>query len=304
MTLRVGLSGGIGSGKSTVAARLASLGAVVVDADAVAREVVAPGTAGLGEIEQRFGPDVLAVDGTLDRTALGEIVFGDEAARRDLEAITHPRIRRRSAELMDAAPAGAVVVHDVPLLVEMGLTSDYALTVIVDVPEQERLRRLVEQRGMPREAALARIRAQASDAERASAADVLLDNSGTVEAVHDRVDELWAGWLAPFAARLAAGGRGPRTADPSATGLDADERLLGRLRAALGEVAMDHREDVPELVLPDVSVVDRPDTRRALLVRGFLVGRHPREGPAGGGGAQMLVSADPAQPVCLALREG
>lgn len=197
--LRVGLSGGIGSGKSTVSARLAELGAVVVDADLVAREVVEPGMPSLAEIAERFGPGVIAEDGSLDRPALGAVVFGDEQARRDLEAITHPRIHARSAELFAAAPDDAVVVHDLPLLVEMGRGRSYDLTVIVDVPEEVRLRRLVELRGMEIEQARARIAAQATDEERRAAADVLLDNSGTVEELHTQVDRLWHETLVPLA---------------------------------------------------------------------------------------------------------
>lgn len=196
---RVGLTGGIGSGKSTVAARLGVLGAVVVDADAVAREVVAPGTPGLAEIGARFGPDVIAADGSLDRAGLAAVVFDDAQARRDLEAITHPRIRARSAELMASAPPGSVVVHDIPLLVEMGLAPDYDLVVVVDVPAAERVRRLVELRGMSEEAARARVAAQATDAQRAKVADVLLDNSGTLAELHRAVDHLWEQWLRPAA---------------------------------------------------------------------------------------------------------
>lgn len=151
--LRVGLSGGIGSGKSTVSARLSELGAVVIDADAIAREVVAPGTRALAEIVARFGSAVVTAEGALDRPALGQVVFADPAARRDLESITHPRIAERTAELMAAAPADAVVVHDVPLLVEKSMGSSYDLVVIVWASEQERLRRLVRDRGMnPEEA--------------------------------------------------------------------------------------------------------------------------------------------------------
>ena len=144
----------------------------MVDADAVGREVVGPGTPGLAQIAERFGPDVIATDGSLDRPALGQVVFGDPQARRDLEGITHPLIRRRSQQLFESAPDDAVVVHDVPLLVELGMGADYALTVVVDVPEEERLRRLVELRGMDEQAARSRIRAQADDEQRRAAADV------------------------------------------------------------------------------------------------------------------------------------
>ncbi|MGD8200735.1 dephospho-CoA kinase [Ornithinimicrobium sp. W1679] len=203
--LWVGLSGGIGSGKSTVSARLAEHGAVVVDADRVAREVVTPGMPALAAIVDRFGPQVLGPDGALDRGVLGQVVFADDGARRDLEAITHPRIAARTRELVAAAPDDAVVVHDIPLLVELDRAAGYALTVIVDVPAEERLRRLVQLRGMDPEQARARIEAQVSDEERAAAADVLLDNSGTIEQLHAAVDRLWDRRLVPFAENLRRG---------------------------------------------------------------------------------------------------
>ncbi|MBD3785095.1 MAG: dephospho-CoA kinase [Micrococcales bacterium] len=169
--LRVGLTGGIGSGKSTAAAALADLGAVVVDADAVAREVVQPGRPALAAIAERFGADLVGDDGALDRAALGRVVFADPAALRDLEAITHPAIWERTAELVAAAPEDAVVVHDMPLLVEKGMTGEYHLVLVVGAPEEVRLERLVHDRGMGEDDARARIAAQADDAARRSAAD-------------------------------------------------------------------------------------------------------------------------------------
>ena len=193
---RVGLTGGIGSGKSTVSARLAELGAVVVDYDLLAREAVEPGTAGLEAIVARFGAAVLRADGTLDRPALGSVVFADDAARRDLEAITHPAIRDLAAAREAAAPDGAVVVHDHPLLVEMGMAGLVDLVVVVDVPVELQVRRLVEQRGMDEADARARLAAQTSREDRLAAADVVLDNTGTVEDLRAAVDRLWAarGW--------------------------------------------------------------------------------------------------------------
>ncbi|OLT14708.1 dephospho-CoA kinase [Serinicoccus sp. CUA-874] len=244
MTLRVGLSGGIGSGKSTVSALLADLGAVVVDADAVARQVVEPGMPALAQISERFGPEVLAPDGSLDRPALGRVVFGDEQARRDLEAITHPQIRRRSAELMAAAPDDAVVVHDIPLLVELGMAADYALTVIVDVPEGERVRRLVQDRGMDEQAAGDRVRAQADDAARAAAADVLLDNTGTRDDLRRRVTELWHERLLPFEASLRSR-TPPEGAREPAPGSPEHERLAARARSGTDPEALRRRGIVP-----------------------------------------------------------
>lgn len=288
--LRVGLSGGIGSGKSTVSARLAELGAVVVDADRIAREVVEPGRPALAEIAERFGPGVLTEDGALDRPALGAIVFDDDQARHDLEAITHPRIRARTRELVAAAPADAVVVNDIPLLVETDRVADYALTVIVDVPEEERLRRLVDLRGMPRDQARARIAAQADDTQRRAAADVLLDNSGTVAQLHARVDGLWRERLVPFERNLRSGtlSRRPEqlvVVDPDPDWSAQAARLLARVRTALGDrvVRAEHvgstsvpglpAKDVIDLqvVVADLAVVDDPAVRTALEKVGFLV---------------------------------
>lgn len=196
--LRVGLTGGIGSGKSTVSAELASLGAVVVDADRIARDVVAPGTPGLAAVAEAFD-GVLRPDGSLDRAALGRIVFADPAALARLGAITHPLVAAESARQEAAAGPGAVVVHDVPLIVENGLADRYDLVVVVGAPEEVRLARLVEHRGMDREDALARIRAQADDAARRAVADVWLDNSGTREELLAAVRALWDERLLPAA---------------------------------------------------------------------------------------------------------
>jgi dephospho-CoA kinase len=189
--LRVGLTGSIGSGKSAVSSRLAELGAVVVDSDLLAREVLAPDSAGLRDVVAAFGADVLDSDGALDRAALGEVVFADDAARRRLEAIVHPRVRARAAELEGAADVEAVVVHDVPLLVETGQADRYDVVVVVDVPDELAVRRLVEQRGMTEAAATARLRAQADRAQRTAVADLIIDNTGTLADLEQRVNETW-----------------------------------------------------------------------------------------------------------------
>jgi dephospho-CoA kinase len=189
--LRVGLTGGIGSGKSEVSRRLAALGAVLVDADAVAREVVEPGTRGLAELASAFGPDVLRPDGSLDRDKLGTLVFADPALRATLNAIVHPLVGARMAELERAAPPGSVVVHDVPLLAENGLTEAYDLVVVVDVPPPQQLDRLVRIRGMAREQAEARMAAQASREQRLAVADIVLDNSGSLAELDRQVADLW-----------------------------------------------------------------------------------------------------------------
>jgi dephospho-CoA kinase len=187
----VGLTGGIGAGKSAVADRLAELGAVVIDADRLARAAVAPGTEGLAEVVDAFGDGVLTTDGALDRQALASRVFGDDGARRRLEEIIHPRVRARTAELVAAAPADAVVVNDVPLLVEAGLAPAYEVVVVVAADEQTRIGRLVADRGMTPEQARERIRAQATDEQRRAVADVVIVNNGTREALRRRVDEVW-----------------------------------------------------------------------------------------------------------------
>lgn len=192
--LRVGLTGGIGSGKSTVSRVLASLGAVVVDADQVAREVVEPGSEGLAAVVDAFGPGVLLPDGGLDREALGKVVFGDPDARARLNAVLHPRIGARSAELWAAAEAAgaAVLVHDVPLLAENGMQDLYDEVVVVDVDPAVQLDRLVRLRGMSEQDAAARIAAQATREQRLAVATRVLPNDGTVAELEARVRELWA----------------------------------------------------------------------------------------------------------------
>jgi dephospho-CoA kinase len=194
--LRIGLTGGIGSGKSTVSALLAERGAVIVDADRIAREVVEPGTAGLAAVAEAFGDGVLAADGSLDRPALAAIVFADSEARRRLDSIVHPLVRARATEITAAAPAGAVVVNDVPLLVETGQAGSYDLVLVVEADPGTRVARLV-QRGLTAQDARARMAAQATDEQRRAVADVVLDNSGTREELVAQVDRFWADQVAP-----------------------------------------------------------------------------------------------------------
>lgn len=190
--IRIGLTGGIASGKSTVSARLAELGAVVIDSDALAREVVASGTPGLAAVVREFGHGVLTSDGDLDRSGLAAIVFADELARRRLEAIVHPLVRRRAAEMEASAPPDAVVVHDVPLLVETGQEGGFDLVVVVDADEAVQHARLREHRAMAPDEAAARIAAQAPRAARRAAADEVLRNDGSLSDLRASVDRLWA----------------------------------------------------------------------------------------------------------------
>lgn len=189
--VRVGLTGGIASGKTAVSDLLAARGAVIIDADLLAREVVRPGTPGLAAVVERFSAEVLAADGSLDRAALGEIVFSDAAARRDLEAIIHPAVRARAAEIEAAAPADAVVVQVIPLLVETGQASHFDLCVVVDVDTPTQLDRLCGRNATTTEDAEARIAAQVGREERLAAADVVIDNNGPRPALDIQVDELW-----------------------------------------------------------------------------------------------------------------
>jgi len=293
--LYVGLSGGIGSGKSTVSARLADLGAVVVDADRIARDVVAPGTPGLAAVVERFGHELLLPDGGLDRPALGAIVFADEGARRDLEAIIHPLVRDETARRRADAPCGAIVVHDVPLLVEGDLAPDYHLTVIVDAAQDVRSTRLRRDRRMSQEEAAARIAAQASDEQRYAVADVVLDNNGTRAELIDRVEALWHERLAPYNEHLLAGTPAPRgegSVDPAVTA-----RGVARLRRQVDLAGLDEQIESMQVVADGVieirtagSVV-ADELRAALLAAGFVCAPEPGD----------CAACDPAAPVAVRL---
>ncbi|MEU8704564.1 dephospho-CoA kinase [Streptomyces sp. NPDC048565] len=199
--LKVGLTGGIGAGKSEVSRLLAGYGAVLVDADRIAREVVEPGTPGLTAVVEAFGPGILRPDGSLDRPALGSIVFADPARLATLNAIVHPLVGARSAELERAAGPGAVVVHDVPLLTENGLAPLYDLVVVVDAKPDTQLDRLVRLRGMTESDARARMAAQATREERLAVADLVVDNDGSLEDLEPQVRTVWS----ELTARAAAG---------------------------------------------------------------------------------------------------
>ncbi|MFI7612930.1 dephospho-CoA kinase [Nonomuraea terrae] len=189
--LKIGLTGGIGSGKSEVSKRLSAKGAVVVDADRIAREVVEPGTLGLARVVARFGEEVLRPDGSLDRPKLGSIVFADSEKLAALNAIVHPLVGERVAELQAQAPDDAILVYDVPLLVENNLAPMYDVVVVVDAADDVRVRRLAEHRDMPEADAKARIAAQASREARLAAAHIVITNEGTLEELDARVDEVW-----------------------------------------------------------------------------------------------------------------
>lgn len=203
--LRVGLTGGIGAGKSTVARVLTESGAHLVDADRIAREVVEPGSAGLARLVETFGDGIVGSDGALDRPALAALAFADDESRAALNAIMHPLIGARTQQRIDQAPDGAIVVQDIPLLIEGGMAPLFDLVLVVDLDAEIRLQRLVEFRGMAEDDARARMAAQASDAQRRAVADVLIDNRGTPEELETAVRALWRDRLVPFAKARAAG---------------------------------------------------------------------------------------------------
>jgi dephospho-CoA kinase len=296
--LRLGLTGGIGAGKSTVAETLTELGAVVIDADRIAREVVEPGTEGLAEVVAAFGDQVLDADGALDRPALGRVVFGDDAKRQQLNAILHPRIGARTAEMVAEADEDAVVVHDVPLLVENGMGAAFALVIVVDAPVDVRVTRLVDTRGMTAEDARARMAAQADDAARRAAADVWLENAGAAGALREQVERLWHDRLVPFAENVRQGRAAPAPTEVSEPDDDREvvgRRLAARVAVAAGESVrrVEHVGPgaVPGLPAPDVVDLlveaDRPgrELAEALAVSGFPATGRGRHG-----------SADPARP--------
>ncbi|WP_159622302.1 dephospho-CoA kinase [Ruania rhizosphaerae] len=261
--LSVGLTGGIGAGKSTVTRMLEARGAVVIDADVLAREAVAAGTRGLAEVVATFGEQVLDADGALDRPALARQIFGDDRARQRLNAIVHPRVRQAAAARAAAVGPGRVALHDIPLLVENGLAADHHLVLVVGASEPVRLDRLAA-RGMQAADARSRMAAQATDDERRRVADIWVDNGGSLAATHAQVDRVWERRIAPYAQNLRTGSRAER---PPAAALVADpglprtwamqaEDILTRLRRAAGQSALSAHHigstAVPGLVAKDV----------------------------------------------------
>lgn len=274
--LKIGLTGGIASGKSVVASRLAGLGAVLVDADALARDVVEPGTPGLARVVEAFGPDMLDAGGRLERARLGSVVFGNPSQLAVLNGIVHPLVRAAAAGIIATAPAGAIVVQDIPLLVETGQGSGFHLVLVVDAPDDVRIGRMLERRGMTAEDARSRMAAQASREARLAAADVVLDNSGSLADMTAQVDRLWTERLVPYADNIRRGARAARrgTAELSAPQGDwaaQAARLGSRITAAAPDdiLAVDHigstavpglaAKDVIDLqvTVPDLNAADR-----------------------------------------------
>ncbi|WP_374968946.1 dephospho-CoA kinase [Terrabacter sp. BE26] len=331
--LRVGVTGGIGSGKSTVARRLGELGAHVVDADAVAREVVEAGEPTLLLIRERFGDGVVRDDGTLDRAALAAIVFPDGEALDALDAITGPAIAERVARQRGRVPAGVVSVYDMPLLVERGLWVHEHLSIAVEADVETRVRRLVEQRGLAEGDVRHRIAAQATDEQRRAVSDVVLDNSGSPAELVSAVDALWRDRLLPYEANLAAGIRSRRpdrasdcVVEPRPDWEARAERVVARLAAALEPTGVDTEvshigsTSVPGLLAKDVIDVqvgvrrladaDRDDVRAALADAGYVFSDgnhsdtpHPKGADPGGWAKRFLGGCDPGNHVHVHVRE-
>jgi dephospho-CoA kinase len=325
--LTVAVTGGIGAGKSTVSGVLAELGAVVVDSDVLAREVVAPGTPGLAAVVTEFGPGVLGPDGGLDRAALAAIVFSDPAARQRLEAITHPLVRAAFERQRDAAGPDAIVVNDIPLLRSLGMAAGFHLVVTAGAEEQIRLGRLVG-RGLAEADAKARVRSQISDDERRALSDVWLANDGNRDQLRAAVTELWSGRLVPFAQNVASGRRAPRgparLRDPDPEWGRLAVLIAARISTAAGGLPVEHigSTSIPglaakdvidlQLVVPDLTTADRLAIPLGLagfprLAGSYLDNIHPVPGvPASadpaGWDKRLHGNADPGRNVNLHLR--
>ncbi|MCV7358595.1 dephospho-CoA kinase [Mycolicibacterium fluoranthenivorans] len=243
--LRIGLTGGIGAGKSTVSSTFSELGGIVVDGDVIAREVVEPGTDGLARLVEAFGEDILQPDGALNRPALAAVAFSDDEKRQTLNGIVHPLVAHRRSELIAAASEDAVIVEDIPLLVESQMAPMFPLVIVVNADAELRVARLIEYRGFTEADARARIAAQATEEQRRAVADVWLDNSGSSGELIEKARGLWYERILPFAHNLTAGSPASRDNvvvpyDP--TWPEQAQRITARLRTACGHraVRIDH----------------------------------------------------------------
>ncbi len=286
--LRIGLTGGIGAGKSTVSATFTELGGIVVDGDVISREVVQPGTEGLAALVEAFGSEILLPDGALNRPALAAVAFSDDEKRATLNGIVHPLVGKRRAELIDAAPSDAVIVEDIPLLVESQMAPMFPLVVIVHADVEVRVTRLTQQRGMPESDARARIAAQASEAQRREVADVWLDNTGTTDELAEAARTLWHERILPFAHNVQArepAHVAPRLVPSDPSWPDQARRILARLRTTCGHhaVRIDHigSTAVPGLGAKDVIDVQVTVPSLAVadeLAEAVLSAGYPRVG--------------------------
>ncbi|OMB93674.1 dephospho-CoA kinase [Mycobacterium colombiense] len=274
--LRIGLTGGIGAGKSALSSTFERCGAVIVDGDVIAREVVQPGTEGLAALVEAFGSDILLADGSLDRPALAAKAFRDDEARKTLNGIVHPLVGNRRSEIIASVPEDSVVVEDIPLLVESGMAPLFPLVVIVYADVEVRLRRLVDQRGMPEDDARARIAAQASDEQRRAVADIWVDNSGSPEDLVQRAHDVWNTRIIPFAHNLSAHQtvRAPaRLVPPDPSWADQAQRIVNRLKTSCGHRALrvDHIGSTAVPDFPAKDVIDVQITVESLAVADELV---------------------------------
>lgn len=269
--LRIGLTGGIGAGKSTVSATFHELGGIIVDGDVISREVVQPGTEGLAALVEAFGSEILLPDGALNRPALAAVAFSDDDKRATLNGIVHPLVGKRRAELIDAAPSDAVIVEDIPLLVESQMAPMFPLVVIVHADVEVRLTRLTQQRGMPESDARARIAAQASEDQRREVADVWLENTGTTEELAAVARTLWHQRILPFAHNVQAAEpahTSPRLVPSDPTWADQARRIVNRLDTTCGHraVRIDHIGSTAVPGLDAKNVIDVQITVPSLAV--------------------------------------
>ncbi len=295
--IRVGLTGGIGAGKSTVAKTFTDRGAYLIDADKIAREVVEPGSEGLRQLVDAFGQEILAADGSLDRPALAAKAFSDDEQRQKLNAITHPLIGARTQALLDAAPTDAIVVQDIPLLVENHSAPFFHFVVIVGADEELRVHRLTTSRGLAEADARARIAAQATDDQRRAVADAWLDNSGTPEQLADAAARLWDERLVPLEAAVRLGQ--VVTPDPALVAQDPDQaslssRLTNRLWALCGANAttVEVRSSDP---VTSVHVVARDDDAALAIARALPAGGFAAAAPG------QFISADAGRPAAVSV---
>ncbi len=259
--LRIGLTGGIGAGKSAVSATFSQYGGIVVDGDVIAREVVEPGTEGLVALIEAFGDDILQPDGALDRPALAAKAFRDDEARSVLNGIVHPLVGKRRAEIIAAVSEDAIVIEDIPLLVESGMAPFFPLVIVVHADTELRVARLVEQRGMTEADARARIAAQAGDDQRRAVADIWLDNSDSPEALAERASDVWNHRIVPFARNLTARQvvRPPARLTPTdPVWPDQAKRIIARLKTTCGDKALriDH---IGSTAVPGLDAKDAID---------------------------------------------
>jgi dephospho-CoA kinase len=320
--LRIGLTGGIGAGKSTVSSTFSELGGIVVDGDVIAREVVEPGTEGLAALVEAFGDGILRPDGALDRRQCRAVAFSDDEKRKTLNGIVHPLVGRRREELIAAAPADAVIVEDIPLLVESQMAPMFPLVIIVHAEEDLRVARLIEYRGFTEADARARIAAQATEEQRRAVADVWLDNSGSADDLVARARDLWHNRIAPFAANVQSG-ESARVA-PALTPADASwpeqaTRIVNRLNTSCGHraVRIDHigstavpgldAKDVIDVQVTVASLDVADELRGALLAAGYprlaaVSGDTPHTDDVSVWQKRVHASADPGRPTNVHLR--